>query len=249
MDDHFQSDGLRIAAHASSAGPRGRGPAVVLTHGFPSGAGGGSTAGLTFPQLADEISSEAGCSTLTFSFRGCGASEGDFSIGGWVADVRAAIAEARRRFDPTAIWLVGFGTGGALAIRVAAEDENLAGVATLGSPRSLRDWARDPGRLIRHSRSLGLIRSEQFPANAGSWARAMKDLDSVRDAGRITPRPMLIVHGADDDSVPVTDARRVAEAAGDSAELRIIPAAGHLIRYDPRAVATLLGWLERKVAL
>lgn len=248
MDDHFHSDGLRLAAHACEMGQRGRGPAVVLTHGYPSGAAGGSNAGLTLPLLADEIAAEVGCSTLTFSFRGCGASEGDFSVGGWLADLRAAVAEARRRFEPTAVWLVGFGTGGALSMRLAADRSEIAGVATLGSPRSLRDWARDPGRLIRHSRSLGLIRSQEFPSNVGTWARAMKDLDSVRDAERIAPRPLLVVHGMVDDSVPVADAFRVAEAAGEAAELRIIPAAGHLIRYDPRAVATLLGWLERKVA-
>ena len=39
--------------------------------------------------------------------------------------------------------------------------------------------------------------------------------------------------------------RRLAQAHG-SAMLRIIPGAGHRLRHDPRAVAILLGWLDRQ---
>lgn len=247
MDDHFQSDAVRLAAHAcATTGPTSA-PAVVLMHGYPSGSG-SANAGLTLPQLADTIAATSGCSVLTFSFRGCGASEGDFSIGGWIADIRSAIQEAQHRFDPTEVWLVGFGTGGTLSVQVASEHPEIGGIATLGSPRGLRDWTRDPGRLIRHARGLGLIRSKTFPTSVSAWAKAMKELDSVRDIPKVAPRPILLVHGADDDSVPVEDSRLVAEAAGESADLRVIPAAGHLVRYDPRAIATLLGWLERTAA-
>jgi putative redox protein len=45
--------------------------------------------------------------------------------------------------------------------------------------------------------------------------------------------------------VPSLDARALADCHG-SAELRIIQGAGHRLRHDPRAVAVLLGWLERQ---
>ena len=53
------------------------------------------------------------------------------------------------------------------------------------------------------------------------------------------------MHGDDDESVPVADARVLAEAHG-SAELRLLEGAGHRLRHDPRAVAILLGWLDRQ---
>jgi putative redox protein len=62
---------------------------------------------------------------------------------------------------------------------------------------------------------------------------------------KIPPRPLLIVHGHDDEVVPLDAARALAEAAGDSADLRVVPGAGHRLRHDPRVVAILLGWLER----
>ena len=41
------------------------------------------------------------------------------------------------------------------------------------------------------------------------------------------------------------DPRLLAEAHG-AAELRIVAGAGHRLRHDPRAVAILLGWLDRE---
>jgi hypothetical protein len=46
--------------------------------------------------------------------------------------------------------------------------------------------------------------------------------------------------------VPVEDARGIAEAVGETAELRILAGAGHRLNSDPRAIALLLGWLERQ---
>ena len=64
----------------------------------------------------------------------------------------------------------------------------------------------------------------------------------------VAPRPVLLVHGSDDDAVPVFDARVLADAHGE-ADLRIIDGGGHQLRHDPRAVAVLLGWLDRQRAL
>jgi len=38
----------------------------------------------------------------------------------------------------------------------------------------------------------------------------------------------------------------LADAAGDAVELRVLSDAGHRLRHDPRAVALILGWMERQ---
>jgi putative redox protein len=70
----------------------------------------------------------------------------------------------------------------------------------------------------------------------------------VDAARRFAPRPLLVMHGEEDESVPVADSRDLARAHG-TAELRIVPGAGHRLRHDPRAIAVLLGWLDRQRAL
>lgn len=64
-------------------------------------------------------------------------------------------------------------------------------------------------------------------------------------AALVAPRSMLVLHGSEDESVPSFDARVLGDSHG-SAELRIITGAAHDLRHDPRAVATLLGWLDRE---
>ena len=51
--------------------------------------------------------------------------------------------------------------------------------------------------------------------------------------------------GDDDESVPATDTRQLAEAHG-AAEMRVLEGAGHRMRHDPRAMAVLFGWLDRQ---
>ena len=54
-----------------------------------------------------------------------------------------------------------------------------------------------------------------------------------------------MVHGANDEIVPITDARELADAANETAELRILAGADHMLMHDPRAIALLLGWFDR----
>ena len=75
------------------------------------------------------------------------------------------------------------------------------------------------------------------PASSAGSARSCRPR-------RFAPRPMLVMHGDEDDSVPVSDARQLVNAHG-SAELSLFEGAGHRLRHDPRAVAVLLGWLDR----
>ena len=56
---------------------------------------------------------------------------------------------------------------------------------------------------------------------------------------------MLIVHGTEDDVVSSLEARALSDAHGD-ADMRLIEGAGHHLRHDPRAIAVLLGWLDRQ---
>jgi pimeloyl-ACP methyl ester carboxylesterase len=216
----------------------------VLCHDFPTPPRGSLASGLTFPELADRIAAQAGWRALTFNFRGTGGSHGDFSISGWSADLRFAVDQVASEDGTGEVWIVGTGVGGALALALGAGDARVRGIAALGAPVDLRDWARDPARFARHCRSMGMFESEDAPTDQAAWAREMAAVDTVAGVRRFAPRPLLLIHGTDDDVVPVTDVERLADAHG-SAELRVIANGGRRLRHDPRAVALLLGWLDR----
>lgn len=218
-------------------------PTLVLCHGYPSSALRAAGTNRSYPGLADRIANE-GWRVLTFAFRGCGSSGGDFELAGWLDDVLAVAEHARSLGDTRGVWLAGFGTGGGLCVSAAARRPEIEGVATLGAPADFKDWANHPRRLLQHARDIGAIHRPDFPASTEQWARGLHEIRPVDDAAKVAPRPLLILHGSDDETVPSFDARVLGDAHG-SAELRIIPGAAHDLRHDPRAVAILLGWLDR----
>ena len=226
---------------ASGAGRHG----IVLAHGFPEAGQRASAPSYGYPQLATRLAAETGAVVLTFDFRGMGGSEGDFSLGGWRDDLSAGMGTLRSVPGIEEIWLVGFAAGGTLSICAAGEDPSISGVAALAPPAEFADRGGDPRRFVAHARATGLIRGRGYPSDPGAWARELRAIRPTELIAKIPPRPLLIIQGANDDVVPMTDARELADAADATAELRVIGGAGHMLLYDPRAVALLLGWFDR----
>ncbi|MCY3925960.1 MAG: alpha/beta hydrolase [bacterium] len=219
-------------------------PAVVICHGLPAAPGGAATAGRSYHVLADRIAVEMGWSALVLNYRGCGLSEGDFSLLGWVTDVRAAVEFVAARTRTRGIWVAGFGTGGAVAIRAVAGAPAAAGAVSVGAPADFADWAANSERLLRHARETGVVRGDSFPPDRRAWRDQFASFSTAAAAERLAPRPLMVVHGADDELVPPLDARAIADAHG-AADLRIIAGGSHRLRYDPRCISLLLGWLDR----
>jgi putative redox protein len=241
----IESDGLRLAGSLVVPAGGTAVPGMVLCHGFPTGPGGAATSAQSYPELAERLSAETGWAVLTINFRGTGRSGGNFSLGGWLADLRSATGWLLDQ-GVTGVWLAGSSTGGALAIMLAADDPRIRGVATLAAPATFSGWAVHPRRFLDDARLVGAITDPDFPADPDAWARELSEFRPVDVIGRIPPRSVLLLHGTDDDTVPVQDARELAAAAGETAELRLLAGAGHRLRHDPRAVALLLGWMERQ---
>jgi uncharacterized protein len=219
---------------------------LVLCHAFPSGPGGAATSGQTYPEFAERLAADTGWTVLTFNFRGSGASQGDFSLGGWLTDMRAAIDFLLDTEPVSGVWLAGSGTGGSLAICAAAEDDRVRGVAAMSTHAEFKDWASDPLRFLEHARRIGVIRDPAFPPDIEQWTTELTEIRPVVVIGKVPPRPVLLIHGGDDEVVHLQDARWLADATEGRAELRIVPEAGHRLRHDPRAVAILIGWMERQ---
>ncbi len=252
MDGRFSVDGNQLACHL--ARPTQLHPTaqagLVIAHGFPAEVGGGINSTASFPELADRVATDLGWAALAFASRGVAESEGNFSLGGWLRDLKGAVAHLRQSVPVDGVWIVGFGTGGALAIEAAAADPAVRGVAAVASPADFEDWASNPRKLLVLAREMGVLRDDgDFSGSFDDWAAELTSIAAVDAAARLAPRELMVLHGSDDDTVPVFDARAVADAHG-AADLRLVHGGGHHLRHDPRAIAILLGWLERqRVAL
>ena len=247
MNDWFENDGLRLSKFLSqpSHTPDSGVPAVIVCHGFPVGAIGAAQSAHSFPELAERITHELGWTAMCFNLRGCGRSDGNFSLDGWQSDVAAAVTHLRANANISQLFLAGFSTGASLAIDYAARDRRVAGVAAMCARADIEDWASQPRRFLQHARDIGVIRDPSEPKDFDKWSKAFQLIQPVRSAKQMANRPLLLVHGSDDDVVPVDDSRRLAQSHG-RADLHIVSGAGHRLRHDPRALAILFGWLDQQ---
>ena len=241
------SDGLKLSAYLAlpERRPEAGSPGFVLCHGFPTAAIGAERVGMSYHSLADRIAEQQGAAVLALDYRGCGKSEGHFSVKGWLQDVEAAVAALGERDDVSSVSIIGFGTGGALAVCAGASQPTVRSVAAFAPPADFSDWSNDPKHLLGHARRIGVITDDDFPADFDEWAAELSQVRAIDSAEELAPRALTILHGGDDDVVPVFDSRLIADAHG-AADLRIVQGAGHLLRYDPRAIAVLLGWVDRQ---
>ncbi|MHB8293733.1 MAG: alpha/beta hydrolase family protein [Acidimicrobiales bacterium] len=236
-----------LGAHIAKPARAGqRRPALLLVHGLSDDSAGPGRAGTghSHAVLADRLAAELGWTVASFSFRGVGESSGDFSPDGWLQDLRVMVSYVAEGAD--GVWLAGFNLGGALAVCVAAEDARVRGVATFGAPADFEELTSNPRALVAQARKTGMIKTPGYGDRPEEWVGEVRGLRVLQLAARLAPRPLLVVHGADDSRVPVMDGRALADAAEAGADLRVLSGAGHRLRHDPRAVALLIGWLERQ---
>jgi uncharacterized protein len=241
----LEVEGARLEHHLARPPGSVRGRTrcgLVIAHGMPIGSGAAANAAVTFPELADRVARDTGWLALSFTFRGAGRSPGSFSPGGWLRDLAEAVALLRE--ETPSVFIAGFGLGGALALRVAANDADVGGVAALGAPADLAAGADDPESLAACAADSGYRRAADA-VDRHEWAADLRAIDPTGAAAAVPPRPLLLVHGSIDALVPLIDARVLSDAAEGQAELRVVAMAPHRLRHDPRAVALLLGWLQR----
>lgn len=219
-------------------------PALCICHGLPRGVYPNDRG---YPALAEQFS-QAGFLTVIFNFRGAGVSEGNFDIMGWTRDLQAVIDHIREieRVDTERISVMGFSAGGAVSIYVAAQDHDVASVISCASPTiSLLGNDRDLAkRFVAEFRTVGIIKDEDFPPSLDEWMNGFNHVYSLEWVSRISPSPLLIIHGTNDDVVPVQSARDLFENAKDPKDIVIVEGAGHRLRTCQEAVDAAIDWLK-----
>ncbi len=229
---------LRLASNATTATH-----ALILLHGLPRAMGLGRLAASLLPELAEHLANESGWLVATGTLSGVGSSTGTFSPTQWAQDL--AVIVDRVAQESVTLTMAGFGFGGSLALRHAASDERIRGVATFATPAHLEPWTGGADYFHQAVQDAGVVADPADLLPPQELFDQVLGIDPLGAIAAIPPRRLLIGHGSDDLEIPASDARDLVAAADGRAELRIIQSAGHQLRADPRMVATLLGWLDR----
>jgi fermentation-respiration switch protein FrsA (DUF1100 family) len=235
-------DGLKISARLYLPPGDMPYPTVCICHGIPSGIPAPDDGG--YPLLAEQVCSQ-GFGVLIFNFRGAGASGGNLDILGWSRDLTAAVDYlcALPEVAKSRLCLLGFSAGAAVSIYVASSDNRVSSVAACACPAQFTRLD-GPESLIDHYRSIGAIRDAKFPPSIDEWFNGFKQVKPIDYVARISPRPLLLVHGSQDELVDVGQAYKLYERAGEPKKLVIIDGAKHRLRQNNEAMAVVLEWLK-----
>lgn len=235
-------DGLLLSGRWFAADQEGKKPCVLILHGIPRDKSGQHDE--SYSLLARRLAA-LGWISIWFNFRGAGESEGDFHILGWARDLAGVVGFAleQMKADPLRLAVIGFSGGAATAIYTAAQDERIRAVAALSSPAEFSFGKFKVKEWLKRFREIGLIRNSNFPADENAWENEFKEISPRKWIDRISPRPVLIIHGRQDEVVPVEHASILFEKANNPKQLVIVEA-GHRLKHSPEAVAGAVSWLE-----
>ncbi|HCP60702.1 MAG TPA: hypothetical protein DIT43_04025 [Dehalococcoidia bacterium] len=245
----LEVDGLRIVGQLFlPGGGGGLLPSVCVCHGIPSGNPPDPDDG-GYPSLAEKLCGE-GFAVFIFNFRGTGASGGNLDMPGWTRDLEAAIdyLYALPEVDRSHLMLLGFSGGAAVSVYVAARDRRVSSVVACACPAefTFSSIAEGPRAVVEHFRSIGAIREKGFPRSAGEWLKGFKLVSPVGYVAGIAPRPLLVVHGSNDETVELSHAYRLYERAGEPKQIIVIEGATHRLRQNDEAMTRVLGWLKSR---
>lgn len=221
-------------------------PTVIICHGIP---------GSGTPRQADDPGYEVlaaeftrmGLAAVIFNFRGCGESGGNFDMMGWTRDLSAVLDKTLNTpyVDPTRVILVGFSGGGAAATYVAASNSAVYGLAIVGTPAHFRLFEKEVSEIIADFKDRGIIRDPLFPKDAHKWLNSFQEIEPQRWIAQFRGRYLLIMHGENDELIPLEHAHVLADhAPAGVADLVVIPGGVHRLRTDPRCIEALKKWLR-----
>ncbi len=223
-------------------------PAVVVCHGFT-----GSKEGHGKALEMAEFLMQRGYASLLFDFAGCGESRGSFldlTLGRQIGDLACAVDFCLEKgLGP--IVTLGRSFGGTTAVCHAAIDSRISGVCTWAAPSSLMDLFlgfTDGDLPGGEDEPVALAGTEGVIYLKKQFFTDLSRYDVPRCASLIAPRPLLVVHGSNDNVVPPEEASIIYSAALNPKELIMVKGADHQFSSHYSEIWEIfLDWLKKTV--
>jgi len=244
----LKADGLKLAGEVYIPPLENRPyPALCICHGIPATIYNPAEKG--YAVLARRFCA-AGFITLIFNFRGAGRSQGNMDMLGWSRDLQAALdfLYGVKEIDKTRLYLLGFSGGAAVSVYTAVREPRVSSLIACACPADFGFFitGETAPSFIEHLREIGVIRDRDFPPSIEEWLQGFEAVAPIQWIDKISPRPLLLVHGDSDELVPVENAHKLYRKAREPKELAIIPDAKHKLRLEEVAIATVLDWLKAR---
>ena len=207
-------------------------------------------------RLAKDLAG-AGFIALRFDFSGNGQSEGEFTQSTYSKQITEMQTAADLVASNGAAWIgmAGHSMGGLISFLTASQTDGVDAVCTIGSritamkathflSQTQREILKNTGEVSFTSRGRFLTVTKDFFSDADHF-ELQKILQTFH-------KPLMIVHGDQDEIVPVKEAKRAREISNGNVKLEIIAGADHMFsRQDHREKVSVLvvDWFLKQIKM
>ena len=189
----------------------------------------------------------AGILTLRFSFSGNGASGGvftDSTISKEVEDL-GAVLDALEGYT---VCYVGHSMGGAVGVLRASEDSRIQLLVSLAGMVNTKAFAqREFGDVTPDE---GFMWEEPDCPLSQAYMDDLTQIDTVVDRSSQINVPWLLVHGDEDDVVPIEDSHAILAKANSQTQLITLEGADHVFSDEstPVMVQEVVAWIKTQLS-
>ncbi|MBR2660400.1 MAG: alpha/beta fold hydrolase [Clostridia bacterium] len=242
----IHDDGIALAADLETPeGCCGACPLVILLHGFSS------ARNRIHTLQAAAAMREDGFATLRADLYGHGESGGEFSkhtLYKWISNTLAVIDHVRG-MGYTDLYLSGHSQGGLVAALTAGMEPDRIRGLVLRAPAFMIPRCAREGNLLGFRFDPDHVPDSVPALNGlaldGNYIRVAQAVRAEETAARFKG-PVLILHGDEDDVVPLEDSQRMAALYADC-ELAVMPGETHHYDRHPEEMQDLIRAFCRKI--
>ncbi|MHA1298166.1 MAG: alpha/beta hydrolase [Candidatus Helarchaeota archaeon] len=241
----LDSNGIKISAFLfKPKNKKNKYPAIIIAHGIPSTPLPVEEKG--YDTLANELKQIENKKYITviFNFRGCKGSEGYYSPLGWVQDLHTVLdfLKAQPDVDCENIILLGFSAGAMVSYYFTAQAPEIKALISCACPSDLSEGSQLPKRLtvgIKFAHNGKILKAEE----PKKIFEQLNQINPLKFAEKIYPRPLFIIHGEEDELINVENAHKLYERAKNPKDLLILKGAGHKLRQNQDCIVAIKNWI------
>lgn len=226
-------------------------PAIIFSHGFT---GNKIEAHRLFVRAARRASKE-GFVAVRFDFRGSGESDGEFedtTISSEVSDLNAILnfIVEKKEVVKEKIGLVGLSLGGVVSIITASKNPIVKAVCTWSSPAYFKPPPKSSFLGDLSQLEKGYLDLPSGYRIKRSFFEDAQKYDVLDSCAKISPRPLLIIHGSNDNIAPIDHAQALYEEAGEPKKIVIIEGADHSFNrrdWEDKVIDLTIEWFKENL--
>ncbi|MEM2540791.1 MAG: alpha/beta hydrolase [Candidatus Methanomethylicia archaeon] len=241
IEKHILRLEVDIAAYIALPRRNGKYPTIIICHGIPAGPRTPGDRG--YVEIVENLSIR-GYASIFFNFRGVGESGGKFNYSLWLNDLKGIVdfTYSQNFTDTSKLCIVGFSGGAIIALNHAVHDGRIKALILGACPAIINNTLFRS--IFEHARKHGTLRGiENMDMN--SLIEKLREMEPIKWIDKISPRPLLIIHGGKDELIPVKHAITLFRKAGEPKKLKIIPNATHKLRIHHETINIIDSWLKQ----